>query len=82
MPDVYLARQTGGPALRAQRCACGDEQVRRDVRVETRIRARASMGDRHGFRDCLCRVAAGWRATGVSAARLLLRSPCSRAGGA
>jgi hypothetical protein len=40
--------RTNPSATRTVR-ACGDEQVRRDARVETRIRTRASTGDEYGF---------------------------------
>jgi hypothetical protein len=48
------------------RRAFGDEQVRRDARVETRIRARADMSGRHALRDRLCpRAAASDWSVGV-----------------
>jgi hypothetical protein len=53
----------------------GDEQVRRDARVETRIRARAGMEGEHGFvAACVRKQASRPRQT---AARVLPVRECS-----
>jgi hypothetical protein len=56
--------------------ACGDEQVPRDARVDTRIRARTGMGSRHSFVAAFLRL--GKRSSpGLAPTSWLLRTSWS-----